>query len=290
MEENLRYSSEAAKINRAIFLKDFGNPMIFVEDDDKEYWYECILDRIFPGYAFEVNACGGKSKVEEAYHWFGENYSDCKCIYMCDGDFDILIERFRISSSNFIYLKKYEIENYIIDEKSLLTLLIGRIHGSKKEARKLLNFNAWYNDTINSWYELMLAYIVAQINGINDIENANINAERYMKGDSYIIDVDRINEYKEELNEKLKNIGKDLNEEITKIKEKITEKSINKDEIIKGKYLLVSAKRYIRSLIRKIKKNTPNIANEDLFNILLNTFNINSLDYIKEKVSNILIS
>ena len=66
--EELRYSIEQATINRAMFFIDFDTPIVFVEDKDKEFWYERILSRLFPEVVFEINSCGGKLKVEEAYN------------------------------------------------------------------------------------------------------------------------------------------------------------------------------------------------------------------------------
>lgn len=286
----LNYSTENATINRAMFFIDFKNPIVFVEDKDKEFWYQTILRRMFPNVKFEINPCGGKPNVEEAYKLFFEKYDDCKCIYLCDGDFDILINRERIKSTNFIYLKKYEIENYVVDKNSLTNFLLGRIYGTYENAQKILNYDVWYSNIILAWYELMIAYIIAQRNELGDIENTGINPERYIKIDSYSIDTASIDKYKTDLSVILNKKGKDIKIERKIVEKAIERENINKEDIVKGKYILVSAKKYIIELIKKTTGGKTTFVNDDVFNLLLHTFDVNSLDYVKNQIEVILKS
>lgn len=285
--EELKYSTENATINRAMFFGDFNNPIVFVEDDYKEYVYEKILNKMFPNIEFFVNPCGGKDKVEEAYSCFGEIYDKCKCIYLCDGDFDILINRNRINNSNFIYLKKYELENYFVDKNSLLELYLGRAHGRRNDAIKLIDYDNWYKAVINSWFELMILYIVVQRNKTLEMNSTGISPDKFLNKQVAVLDLKKVQEYRNELEEKLKKINKDLNEEVKEVKLIIKSKEITKDSIVKGKYIIATAKSYIYYLVT-MKKKTPVLLNDEVLSVLLQTFDINSLDYVKQRIEVIL--
>lgn len=289
MEEDLRYSQNYAIINRAMFFAELKRTIIFVEDEEKEYVYEKILESFFPNIDFFINACGGKNNVENAYNDFGTNYDGCKCIYICDGDFDILINRERISNFNFIYLEKYELENYFVDHKSLLELYLGRAHGTRREAIKILNYENWYKDIIDSWFELMLLYIIVQKNEHIDMDTTGNSADKFLNRELPIVDLKLVQKYRNDVKIKLKEIDKNLNEEVKLLKKEIENKKIEKDSIVKGKYLISSAKSYIKYIIKN-KKKTPSWNTEDVEILLLNSFDMNSLNYLKNKIEQILVN
>lgn len=62
MDDTLEYGEEYAKINRAIFYTGFNQIIVFVEDSDKEYWYEIILKRLFEKLNFFIIDCRRKTK------------------------------------------------------------------------------------------------------------------------------------------------------------------------------------------------------------------------------------
>lgn len=229
---------------------------------------------------------GGKPKVEEAYDIFEDEYNNEKCIYICDADYDLILNRPRINKPEFIYLKKYEIENYFIDKESMEKILVGKIQKSIREINKYFDFNKWYDEVINSWYELMIMYIITQKNEL-DIKNTSSTPYKYFIKNSDLINEIMIQKYQKDLECKLLESGLDYDTEKNEVELRINELNLVKDDIVKGKYIMASAKNHIIKLMKKLNKKST-IANDDFYNMLLNFFNINSLLFLKERIEDVL--
>lgn len=133
MENTLSYSEEAL-INRVLFLSDFNEINIFVEDEYREFEYERIFDRLF-SYKLKINhifAMKGKNGVKKAFEQYGDKYDNKPAIYVVDGDFDLILKKDVIHHNNFIYLEKYNIESYYIDKDATFRFMSGKM----KERRK----------------------------------------------------------------------------------------------------------------------------------------------------------
>ena len=98
--ETLSYSNDGLA-NRPLFLSDFNDINIYVEDLGKEYEYEEIFERLYDGIVklFSVFPLGGKEEVLKRHSI--ESVCDANGkpnIFIVDGDFDNLWDDNKIDS------------------------------------------------------------------------------------------------------------------------------------------------------------------------------------------------
>ena len=122
----LDYSQEA-KYNRSLMVQQ--KIVFYVEDDRKEYEYEIIFEKLFgiKGTSFFVCSLGGKQNVYETYYKNLVRKSNKTFLYIVDGDFDIITKNFEISADNFLYLDRYNIENYFVWENAVICKKLSRL-------------------------------------------------------------------------------------------------------------------------------------------------------------------
>lgn len=164
MDDELRFTDEG-ELNRYLFYSDLNEINFFVEDKDKEYEYETIFKRLFKGkYKIaSIIAANGKIGVKQAFEEFGEkdvNHPENNNFYIVDGDFDRYIHKNdMIRNEHFIYLNKYNIENYFIDEKAVLKFAKGKLRLLDKSVYSVINFTYW-KETITEQAGKLFCYIV----------------------------------------------------------------------------------------------------------------------------------
>lgn len=184
----LEYSNDALDTRADMKDPDVSEIFVFVEDKDKEYFYERIFERLFNGgdIILKPIGLGGKTRVIAR---FNENKKKGEngCFYLVDGDFDRYIDIELIDDDRFIYLEAYNIENYIIDENVIYNFLTGKLKKTKREVRKLFNFNTWQHRIVEESKKLFLCYAFIQ-GYLNDIEESDIVLDkRYnAKGKSFL--------------------------------------------------------------------------------------------------------
>ncbi|MEJ2884369.1 DUF4435 domain-containing protein [Pedobacter sp. GR22-6] len=129
--------SERARYNAGILYDQFNELNFFVEDETKEDFYLNILRKIFPMIQLtKIFGIGRKDVVKKAAR---ENSGSKKDIYIVDLDFDHLNDT-KEHLPNLIYLERYSIENYLMEEDSLIEYVKEEKAKSKKsEIKKELN-------------------------------------------------------------------------------------------------------------------------------------------------------
>lgn len=281
---DLKYSEEG-KAARYPFLKQYNDINFFVEDEDKEYQYEEIFQRMF-GKEFEVKhifSTGGKPFLIERFKEFGkEDPDDLNKInvYLADGDFDVFLHAEEmIKSENFIYLKAYNIENYYIDKVATINFMRGILHKRKKEVEDIIDFNSWLKDIVEYAKEIFWCYCYIQ-KKYPEIVNVS-------RGPAFFIDektgFERAGAFERFISELNTKHGLDIEKDedvINEIKENY--KNIYGDsyfELICGKFLLWSLHAYLKS--KASKKNIDYKAFE--WDMICN-FDINKLSYVKDKI------
>lgn len=274
---DLLYSDEASA-TRYLFFQDLNDFNLFVEDKQKEYLYETIFKRLL-GNKYSITAIfglGGKPQVIKYFNEFGTQTDGVRNLYLVDGDFDRYIYADEmIQNSCFIYLKTYNIENYLIDENASMQFIKGRLKMLDKAVKEKLNFQYWKNRIVNESSKLFLCYCFikkyhpTQENVsrssylfIDDKTGFERSDGAYQKYWEYIIELDKDAEKKIL--------------EIDAIYKK--ENGDNYFNLICGKFLLNSLCCYIRKIIKsKFEK-------EDFKFHLVNHFDISKLDYLKKAI------
>ena len=163
MEDGLFYS-ESALLNRVLFYSDYNDINIFVEDEHKEFIYENIFQRMF-NHQIRLNKIfpmKGKPGVEKAFREYGCSYDDKPAIYLVDGDFDLVMGKEMIDNPNYIYLEKYNIESYYIDEKAVLKYMAGKMKITQKRVSEEIEYSKWEDMIFEAMKELFINYMIAQ--------------------------------------------------------------------------------------------------------------------------------
>lgn len=176
-----------------IFYGQFNNINFYVEDTDQEHFYFNILKRLFPNIEFDkIFPLNGKDNVIlEAQ----QNTGSKSKVYIVDLDFDEILEK-KQEKDNLFYLKRYSIENYLIDKKSLYEIIRERNPKLKNnEIDALYNYNSIKSNWKTLLSELSSTFIIIQkyslgkeyfgLNPPRDF-NLNLNPPRYKN--SFITD------------------------------------------------------------------------------------------------------
>ena len=278
MEKGLFYSDEAL-LNRILFLSDFNEVSIVVEDEHREYEYESIFNRLFSYKLKIINIfpMKGKPGVKKAFEEFGESYNGKPIVYLVDGDFDLIMDKDMVIHPNYIYLDKYNIESYYIDKAATLRFMAGKMKKRQKEIIEQIDYDAWEIDTYQKLEKLFINYIIAQ-KAFPEEKNVGIPPYIYIDNQG-CIDNGKIEMYINKLKSRTSNYL-----DLYSFYYERFELNFNADssKIICGKYLVASLAQYLR------KKTNVTFKEDDFRYYLVGEFSIKKLDFIKERVIDIL--
>lgn len=242
-EFDLCYSKEAL-LNRVLFISDKNKINVFVEDTNKEFEYEEILEKIF-SEKFKINCIfptNGKPYLIEAYELFGKNEDYGKNIFIADGDFDLLIGKDMIEADNFIYLEKYNIETYLIDKKTIIKCMRPRLKMELSKTEEYTNFELWYTIVLPFMEKLFTLHCIVQMEGI-PIKNVGRNPQSFLNKDGMPNELQYEN-YKKEIELYLPNVNEKYQEVNSLLKSLSNEDPLR---FICGKYLITSLCSYLNN-------------------------------------------
>lgn len=278
MEDGLFYS-ESALLNRVLFYSDYNDINIFVEDEHKEFIYENIFQRMF-NYQIRLNKIfpmKGKPGVEKAFREYGCSYDGKPAIYLVDGDFDLVMGKEMIDNPNYIYLEKYNIESYYIDEKAVLRYMAGKMKTTQKKVSEEIEYSKWEDMIFEAMKELFINYMVAQ-NAFPEEKNVGIPPHSYFYKNGYA-NIERIGSYINSLKSRIPNY--DIEYDSCKSKfETILCGNITR--LVCGKYLLASLSNYLREKAKVTYKE------DDFIYFLVSSFDIKRLDFVKNRILHII--
>lgn len=278
MEEGLFYS-ESALLNRVLFYSDYNDINIFVEDEYKEFIYESIFQRMFD-YKIRINKIlpmKGKPGVEKAFQEYGCSYDGKPAIYLVDGDFDLVMGKEMINSPNYIYLEKYNIESYYIDEKAVLKYMAGKMKTTQKNVSEKIEYSEWEDMIYAAMKELFINYMVAQ-DVFPKEKNVGLPAHSYFYKNGYV-NIDKIEEYINGLKCRLPDY-----DAMYDLYERKFETILSGDttRLVCGKYLLASLSNYLRA------KASVTFKEDDFVYFLASFFDIKTLDFVKNRILSII--
>jgi len=274
------YDKES-EISSSILLLDTKKCNFFVEDLGKEHIYQCIFKNVIKDFnnRFNVITKGGKNNVKLTYKDFKENphnYKDCPCIFLVDLDFDEINSTDKIVDSNFIYLERYSIENYLIDEEAIATFISAQKNTDFDTSKKMLNYNFWFNNISSQLNDFFILFIVVQ-KYCNSLKNINNFSTKLINNDTGFVvdDIKTIYNHYYEI----------VNEEVDDLLFKINEIKDSLKKLYNGNRLIyICGKFYIKSLQLYLSNKNNNICiqiNEKLLiNNLCLTINKEPLMYI----------
>ena len=288
MDEALEYTTDA-ELNRYLFYSDLNEISFFVEDKDKEYEYETIFKRrlhLTTGTMFgdeyriaAIISANGKPGVINAFDIYGETNPENPLhqnFYIVDGDFDRYIHQEEmVCNSHFIYLERYNIESYFIDENATLTFAKGKLHKMDEEVKRIVEFSLWRSNIVRQASRLFILYCAVQ-KVIPTEQNVARNEYLFIDDKTGFERKDGYDMYYNQIAQKKIDIDKDV-KNMKEIYEKFH--GNNYFDLICGKFLLISLYVYLRGKIKeKFNK-------DDLRWHLIREFDITSLNFVKEKVN-----
>lgn len=266
--------SEDALLARVLLLISDNGINFFVEDSYKEYEYEEIFEKLF---SEEINICnifstGGKPKLEEVFSIYG-NCPEYKTFFIADGDFDIALNKNMIIADNFVYLNRYNIESYLLNEEAVYTFMRRKLKKTKADTKNTIDYKLWITTMTPFFKELFVIHCLAQ-KYVPDIKNVARGPARFLNSDG-MPNVEKLQSYKEEIKAMISNYDTEFLQ-MQNVLKSIYGDSTGCYEC--GKYYVFSLKKYLDTFVRK------NIKEEDLRAALINMIDISQLGYVKEQL------
>lgn len=120
IEESFPKKGENYLLGQDIIWSQFNDINFYVEDIDQENFYFQVLNKLFPTIKINrIFPLGGKDLViKEAK----KSLRNKKKVFILDLDFDEILNK-KESTKNLFYLRKYSIENYLIDSTAISELI-----------------------------------------------------------------------------------------------------------------------------------------------------------------------
>lgn len=273
--------SNNAELSRLYFLVGNSDFIFFVEDLDKEYEYDNILRRLFENdeRKFTIISMGGKPKVKDIFQKYNSFFENKPCFYIVDGDFDLIIHtEDMIRSENFIYLEYYNIENYFIDKTAVHSFMGNKLKKCNEELIAKVNFDDWLIRIIDEAKDLFLIYCAIQKSN-PQLQNVARSNYKFLDRNTGFAQKNAYEDYHKEIQSKIPNIDEEINCVFNNYSRIYAN---NYFPLICGKFLLLSLYLYLRKLSKF------NFSQDELRWFLINTFDINKLGFIKDRVNSVI--
>lgn len=271
---DLVYSDEAL-LSRVIFLSSPECVSIFVEDENKEYEYEEIFEKLLPTN-IKISCIfptGGKLKLEEAYELFGNSIEYGKTFFIADGDFDSVLNKPMISANNFLYLERYNIESYLMNKDAVIQFMRPKLKKTIKATEKIINYDEWVINIDAFFKEIFKVHFLVQ-KYAPEIKNVSRGFAIFITNNG-LPDYSKLEKYKEEISTYIPDIDTKINEASTALEECY---GCEIGSYVCGKCLVGSLSRYVNKFIKK------KLNDEEVKSFLVSSLDCSNLYYIKERL------
>lgn len=156
--------NEAAKFATSVFFEDFNDIDVYVEDTANGYEkiFSILLARLLAPKltVTKVFGLGERNKVIEAATLYPDQRR--KAVFLIDGDLYLLCGEQIQLPPNIISLDRYCIENFLLDEDSLLDIMDDEDPTKGiEELRNIFKFNEWRGNSAALFRKLFIIYGVA---------------------------------------------------------------------------------------------------------------------------------
>ncbi len=271
---DLLYSDEAL-LSRVIFLTSAECISIFVEDENKEYEYEEIFEKLLPS-EIKISCIfptGGKKKLEEAYELFGNSIEYGKTFFIADGDFDSALNKPMISANNFLYLERYNIESYLMNKDAVIQFMRPKLKKTIKSTEKIINYDEWVINIDAFFKEIFKVHFLVQ-KYYPEIKNVSRGFAMFITNNG-LPDYSKLEKYKEEISTYIPDIDTKINEASTVLEECY---GCEVGSYVCGKCLVGCLTRYVNKFIKK------KLNDEEVKSFLLSYMDCLNLCYIKDNL------
>jgi hypothetical protein len=256
-EESIPSKNTNYRLAEDIFYVQFNEISFYIEDEDQENFFFCILKNLFPDIKIDkIFPLNGKENVINESNL---NLGNKKKIFIVDKDFDDILNKIKLNE-NLFYLERYSIENHLIEKDAIVEYVIGEKPKLKKDhIVNQFDLDANIQNLNNKLNELIHLHLVVQ-NKCSSLKNVSLNYERFFDFNSgnFTLKPVQINAYKVQIQNELKRIdGRlTLTSQLKEVKKII---NINNNELcikhIPGKYLIKMIKQVVESLFGLVSRN-----------------------------------
>lgn len=159
-EESIPKKSDKRLYAEDIFYSQFNEVSFYVEDKDSENLYLAILKKLFDGLKIEkIFPLNGKREVIDKAK---ESTGSRNKVFILDKDFhDLLGDREELE--NLFYLRRYSIENYLLEEEALIEYV--KLQDPKVKLIEILqkfSISNYKKDACELFFDLVLLFIYNQ--------------------------------------------------------------------------------------------------------------------------------
>lgn len=239
--------SSESNFAKYIFYTEINDINIFIEDTEKgiKKLFVELISKALPEYKIkEVFPLNGRLNVLKKHQEYikGKYQSNGNNIFIIDGDLYLLNQSI-INYKGLFGLNKYCIENYLIDENSIVEFLYYEDSiKSREDIKKLLSFDNWCNENLLLIY-LFILYSIAH-NQKTGIQTVFYKVKNLIKSNTGVID-------RKKTIEKILNIKKEIILKIGKRNYKSLRNQIFNTITFNKKNLLdhISGKDYLMPLL-----------------------------------------
>lgn len=237
--------SEKALANIDIFYRDINEVDIYVEDTEHgaSKLYTIIFKKIFSNqYNIEkVFTLGGKTAVLQKHSEL-HGQKDRKRLFLVDGDLDLLSSPALEFKDDLLTLNRYCIENYLIEEGAIISLVdeeSGQL--SAEDIKKYLSFDEWVHKNEEHLLRLF-AYFFLCRKHIPQLPTVREGVSKFQIDASGCVCPEKISLKIEEIKRKLEDLAVNHEKEICDILAKLDKT----DKLIK----YISAKDFLIPLLK----------------------------------------
>lgn len=279
-EFDLNYSNDAL-LTRVIFLASQNDLNIFVEDTNKEYEYEEIFERLF-SEDLRINCIfptGGKPFLEEAFTLFGNSCEYGKTFFIADGDFDEALGREMIVADNFVYLKRYNIESYLLHKDAIIRYMRPKLRKTFDVAESILKYDEWYNTVAPFLKKLFTLHFVVQ-KYCYGTENVGRGYARFLESNGFPKETE-YDKYRAEILAFIPDLDSKLSEATADLERIYGDEGVN---FVCGKCYIGSLKLYLNTFVKK------GIGEDDIKAVLVSNFDVSALKYVLDKLCQYMVA
>lgn len=196
--EQPRYSEDGLSARDLFFTVGYS-AQFFVEDQDKENFYEVLFEKLFPTIGkFKVLPLGGKDAV---LRHAAANPVDggIRQIYVVDKDFDDLHERM-VQDPRIFYTDDYCVEGALIEEEALVQFAVEESPTIRRtDIQRRLDFQAVMGNWLRRLDKLFRAFYLVQRYEI-PLKNCDLSIYSFtVKDEPWKLDDAKIDSYELEV-------------------------------------------------------------------------------------------
>lgn len=237
--------SEQAQINTQVFFLGQIDLTVYVEDKDESgvyaKFYELLLERIFNDLRIRIVYQGGREQVIKAHQLYLLKPIG-SALFVVDGDYHILHSADKHHPKGLFQLKKYCIENYLIQEIAIVEVLYrNNSILSREKISEQLDFKSWMMNVCNGTMELAILYAICDVKKPTGVKTSKRDISEYKPNNDGEIDNIAVTKIIESINKTLesKYYSIEINELRITIEAAIQEMNYNPTDVLSGKSLIL---------------------------------------------------